>query len=247
MKILFSPSEAKIEGGLYPPLNSHSFTIPEHYQTVLPVLERYQNFIRQADNAALQKLFGIKKGSEIEKLRTLDLLRERTLPAIERYSGVAYEYLDYDTLEEEAQRYLQKHLIIFSNLFGPIFAGDRIPWYKLKQTESIGGFKTETYYKEKTSPLLDALLKDRFIIDLRAGYYLKFYTLKYPYVTMKFIKNGKVVSHWAKAYRGKVLRELAGVRPKNEAMLQEIPFEGLAIEEIRKTKLKTEYIYRIVT
>ncbi len=245
MKILFSPSEAKIEGGVYPPLNPHSFTIREHYQTVLPVLERYRSFVREADTSKLERLFGIKKKSEIERFATLDPFLERTLPAIERYSGVAYEYLDYKTLESEAKAFLGRSVIIFSNLFGPLFAKDTIPWYKLKQGEAIGDFKTETYYNEKESALLDALLERSFVVDLRAEYYRKFYTLKTPYVTMKFVKNGKVVSHWAKAYRGKVLRELARYRPKNETMLQEICFEGLSIEEIRKTKLKTEYIYSI--
>ncbi len=245
MKILFSPSEAKHEGGLYPPINPHSFSLDSHYQTVLPVLERYQAYLRTADLSALERLFGIKKPHEIERLRTLDLFSERTLPALERYSGVAYDYLDYPSLPEEAQTFLKEHLILFSNLFGPLLGGDLIPFYKLKQTEPIGTFRTESYYKEKESPLLDALLEGEFIVDLRAGYYLKFYTLPYPSITMKFLKNGRIISHWAKAWRGRIVRTLAMERPQNEAMLQEIRFEGLQIEEIRKTRLKTEYIYRI--
>jgi cytoplasmic iron level regulating protein YaaA (DUF328/UPF0246 family) len=62
---------------------------------------------------------------------------------------------------------------------------------------------------------------------------------------MKFKKNGKVVSHWAKAYRGKVLRELAKYQPNSIEEFENINFDGLAIEEIIEKKLKREYIFKI--
>ena len=62
---------------------------------------------------------------------------------------------------------------------------------------------------------------------------------------MKFIKNGKVVSHWAKAYRGKVLRKLSQVQPNTIEEFENINFEGLHVEEILVKKLKREYIFKI--
>ncbi|RUM73616.1 MAG: peroxide stress protein YaaA, partial [Sulfurovum sp.] len=63
--------------------------------------------------------------------------------------------------------------------------------------------------------------------------------------TLKFLKNGKVVSHWAKAYRGKVLHEVAkaGVETLDDFM--KLPIPGLQIEEIQTKKNKTEVIYAI--
>ena len=40
-------------------------------------------------------------------------------------------------------------------------------------------------------------------------FYEKFYKISKPYLTFKFIKNGKVVSHFAKAYRGILLKTMA--------------------------------------
>lgn len=37
----------------------------------------------------------------------------------------------------------------------------------------------------------------------------KFYKITRPYTTLKFLKNRKTVSHWAKVYRGIVLRNVS--------------------------------------
>ncbi|MDX1294644.1 MAG: peroxide stress protein YaaA, partial [Sulfurimonadaceae bacterium] len=84
------------------------------------------------------------------------------------------------------------------------------------------------------------------VLDLRAGYYDKFYKPSQPFTTLKFIKGGKVVSHWAKAYRGTVLRQLAlnSVDSLDDFMKLEI--EGLMVKEIKKVKNKTEIVFDIV-
>ncbi|MCB4755324.1 MAG: YaaA family protein, partial [Sulfurovum sp.] len=83
------------------------------------------------------------------------------------------------------------------------------------------------------------------ILDLRAGFYDKFYRPTKPYTTLKFIKEGKVVSHWAKAYRGLVLREIAKTGVKCIDAFMRLPIEGLRINEIQIQKNRTEIIYDI--
>jgi cytoplasmic iron level regulating protein YaaA (DUF328/UPF0246 family) len=122
-----------------------------------------------------------------------------------------------------------------------------IPDYKLKQGEKLGAFALEVFYNKHFTNAIDVYLKDEVVIDLRAGFYEKFYKLKQPYVTMKFIKEGKVVSHWAKAYRGIVLQEMAKNAVRSVDELMNIPIEGLVIKEIKKQKFKTEIVYDIVS
>jgi cytoplasmic iron level regulating protein YaaA (DUF328/UPF0246 family) len=62
---------------------------------------------------------------------------------------------------------------------------------------------------------------------------------------MKFIKNGKVVSHWAKAYRGIVLREMAKNKIKTEQDLLNLQIDKLTLIEIQETKNKKIIIYEI--
>jgi cytoplasmic iron level regulating protein YaaA (DUF328/UPF0246 family) len=120
-----------------------------------------------------------------------------------------------------------------------------LPDYKLKQGETFLNLKIEKFYSDNFSKVLDEYLKDEDIIDLRAGFYEKFYKIEKPYTTMKFIKDGKVVSHWAKAYRGIILKLLArnSIKTINELMNMEI--QNLKIEEIKKQKQKTEIVYSI--
>jgi cytoplasmic iron level regulating protein YaaA (DUF328/UPF0246 family) len=158
---------------------------------------------------------------------------------------VAFDYLSYDNLDEKEQQYIDNHVILFSNLFGPTRASDLIPEYRLKQGEAVADIKTEKFYNEHAANLMEAYLAEEEILDLRAGFYDKFYKPTKPYTTLKFIKDGKVVSHWAKAYRGIVLREIAKAGIETLKDFMKLPIEGLSIKEIQTKKNKTEIIYEI--
>ncbi|HFQ61959.1 MAG TPA: YaaA family protein [Epsilonproteobacteria bacterium] len=243
MKILLAPSETKKSGGQYTfdPSTLLFDTLMPHR---MKLLHTYINILQQGDMQVLSKMFGIKKEADILKHKK-DIIHELTMKAIERYTGVAFDYLNYETLSSEAQHYVDDNVILFSNLFGPIKASDLIPEYKLKQGESVGDIKTEKFYNEHSAHLMEDYLKEEEILDLRAGFYDKFYKPAKPYTTLKFIKDGKVVSHWAKAYRGIVLREIAKAGISSIEAFMKLPTKGLSIHEIQTKKNKTEIIYNI--
>lgn len=246
MYILFSPSEGKKTDGSHPALSQTKLLFPQLYEKRLSLLETYNKLINQGSLEQLHKLTGIKKEDEIKKYQT-DLFTSATMPALERYDGVAYDYLDIGTLSKEQKTYLYKHTIVFSNLFGPLLGGDLIPAYKFKQGSTLGDILTEKIYKKEFSSALDTLLHNELVVDLRAGFYEKFYALQQPFITMKFLKGGKSVSHWAKAYRGKVLRTLSQVQPKNEKELCDIEYEGLRfIESIPYKTNGTMLVYEVL-
>lgn len=244
MKILFSPSETKIGGGDIKCIDKNSFIFPELFEKRLEILEKYNNYLKNASNNDLEKLFGTKKIGVIEKYKQ-DIFKSPIMKAIQRYEGVAYDYLNYNSLEVSAQKYIDENTLIFSNIFGVIKADDKIPDYKLKQGESFENLKIDKFYSDNFSQTLDNYLLDEDILDLRAGFYEKFYTIKKPYLTMKFIKEGKVVSHFAKAYRGEILKLLALKNIKTFEQLLNLQIENLSIVEIKEQKLKKEIVYTI--
>ncbi len=246
MKVLFSPSETKTSRLYAPPIGENSFVFPHLYPKRSEVLHRYTSLLESTSSEDLQKLFGIKDSENLRNRLTQTPSDRLTCKAIERYDGIAYDYLSYATLDEQVQAWLGENVMIFSNLFGPILAHDFIPEYKLQQGETLGGFKPESFYKAYFSDALTSWIGDDTVLDLRAGFYEKFYTLNKPYITMKFLKKGKVISHFAKAYRGIVLRHVARVQPKDEADFSTIPFEGLRIVEIHQSRLKREYVCEII-
>ena len=243
MKILLAPSETKRSGGSEP---FHLSTLL--FESLLPhrtkLLHTYINVLQKGDMQVLSKMFGLKKESDILHHKK-DIIHELTMKAIERYTGVAFDYLGYEKLDANTQHYIDSHVILCSNLFGFLRADDMIPEYRLKQGEAIGEIKVERFYHEYGAPLMEEYLKDDEILDLRAGFYDKFYKPQKNYTTLKFIKDGKVVSHWAKAYRGIVLREIAKAGIESMAEFMKLPIEGLSIHEIQTKKNKTEINYTI--
>ncbi len=238
---LFSPSEGKHSGGS---LQTES-DLFLGYEPRKEILSSYNTIADSGDMEQVKALFGLKKESDALQYIN-DIYNAPLLPAIERYDGVAYDYLDYTTLGTEAQEYLKEQTIIFSNLYGPLKGGDLIANYKVKQGNSIGEIAPDKFYNERFSYQLDLFLMDKEVLDLRAGYYDKFYKSKQPYTTLKFLKNGKTVSHWAKAYRGIVLRTLAQHQVDSVEEFMKLEIEALKVEEIKVIKNKKEIVYSII-
>lgn len=246
MYILFSPSEGKKTGGDPAHLEQNQLLFPELYDKRLPLLKAYNTLILEGSSEELHKLTGIKNKEEIKTYQN-DLFSSATMPALERYDGVAYDYLDLSSLPTQSKKFLYEHCIIFSNLFGPIKGGNPIPSYKFKQGSTLNTIATEKTYKKEFSLALDELFKDELIIDLRAGFYEKFYALEQEFITMKFLKGGKSVSHWAKAYRGKVLQTLSKIQPKTKEELLCIEYEGVKfIESLPYKKKGTMLVYEVL-
>jgi len=228
VKILLAPAETKKEGGVLPPLNLNNFTLQKD------VIDEYEKFISSSSIEELSSWFGLKNLTICEKYKR-SILNLPTMKAIQRYTGVAFEAIQYENLTQKEQEYIDKNVVIFSNLFGSINANTLIPDYKFKQGALLPSLNTEKFYKKNLKDILDEDLKDE-VLDLRAGYYDKFYKPSASTITYKFLKGGKVVSHWAKHYRGELVRQIAVNNITNFADLMNFKFEGLNLIEIQEKK-----------
>ncbi len=238
MKILLAPAETKLEGGDLPPLDLSKFILQKD------VVTEYEKFISSSSIEELSKWFGLKNLELCKKYkRTIKELS--TMKAIQRYTGVAFEAIKYNELSSKAQNYIDENVIIFSNLFGVLNANTLIPDYKFKQGALLPNLNTEKFYKENLKAKLDLELGDE-ILDLRAGYYDKFYKPTASTITYKFLKNGKVVSHWAKHYRGELVKQIALNNITNFADLMNFKFDNLELVEIQEKKNIRTIIMNII-
>lgn len=237
MKILLAPSESKISGGdLEFQISKLSFN-DELGELRSSLWQKYLAVLNSGDDEQISLMSGLKTG--IPKNDNL------ALKAVERYSGVAFEHLDYKSLDKKAKGYLKENLLIFSNLFGVLACEDKIVNYKLKQGSKCAGIDTANYYKNALSALLDTKLVGQEILDLRAGFYDKFYVPKGEFIALKFTKNQKVVSHYAKAYRGLVLRYLAQNACESFKDFLALKIPNLKLNEITQIKNKITYSFEI--
>ena len=245
MKILFSPSEAKTAVSSNKFIDRGDFIFPNLYEKRCEILKIYDDFLQKATVEKISKLFGVKNLTDEPSLRE-SLFKKGAIKAVMRYDGVAYKHLDYRSLDSAAQDFIDKNTLIFSNLFGPVLAADALPEYKLKQGERIDGLNLEEFYRQNFSGEIDEWLGDDDILALRAEFYEKFYRIQKPFATFKFLKNDKVVSHYAKAYRGIVLRQVAQNGVKNFDELCKMDIENLRLIDVKKTGLKSEFLVQII-
>lgn len=229
MIILFSPSEEKIQNIEGKCLNIKDF----YFKKDEKLLKAYNDFLKNSSIEEKQGLFGSKKSFDIS------IFSSPTLEAIELYSGVAFKELDFTSLEKKAKDFCKENVIIFSNLFGPVFGGEKLPFYKLKQGKSFSFYKIAAHYKALNKNELDNFLKDEEIIDLRASYYESFYPLDLPHTKLIFRKNGKALSHNVKKTRGLLLKRLSSLKNLEKALLSFNPLS------IKKSKLKNACVYEL--
>lgn len=245
MKILLAPAETKNSGGDNKPFCKDNFFLEQLFNKRKEIFEIYETFVAKSSIDELSKWFGLKNLDEVTKYKQ-SLKNKPTMKAINRYNGVAFDALDYNNLDEKSKKYIDDNVILFSNLFGALMASDLIPDYKYKQGSKLPNIIVERFYSDNFSNALDDFVGQE-VIDLRAGFYEKFYKVKKANVlTFKFIKDGKVVSHWAKYYRGKVLQEIAKNAISSHEEFMNIHIDGLNLIEIQEKKNIKTLIMQIV-
>ncbi|RDU69370.1 peroxide stress protein YaaA, partial [Helicobacter aurati] len=225
--ILFSPSEDKIlkdvESSAAP--NKYSDFLSNlwygkellaHRKNLYNIYIKYiQQILQSQDSRILQELYGVKR-LEDKTLHELCLIaanrdshNSELMPAIRRYSGVAFQGLRYENLAYDAQYVILNRVLIFSNLFGVICARDTIPFYKLKQGSKLQNLSLKEVYQ----PFIPYLESTQYecVIDLRSSIYAKIWSPRNgcAHLFFEFYKNGKTISHYAKLYRGKILALLS--------------------------------------
>ena len=198
------------------------------------MVNEYEKLLKNSSIEELSKWFGLKNLKECERY-SKSILTKPTMKAIQRYAGVAFDALGYENLSKNEQNYCDNNVILFSNLFGVLKADDLIPDYKFKQGNELQNIDVIKRYKEEIKLSLDEYLGDE-VIDLRAGFYDKFYKPTASTITYKFLKDGKVVSHWAKHYRGLLVKALAQNNITSFAELMNLNIDGLTLIEIQEKK-----------
>ena len=163
--------------------------------------------------------------------------RLRTAPTARAdhvYSGVLYDALSPATLSTAARRRATSRLLVTSSLFGVVGPADRIPAYRLSGDAVAArpaGRRGRAHWRDSLGPALEEAAGDRLVVDLRSSMYAAFWrppaTLARRVATVRVLHEvaGKrqVVSHFNKATKGRIVRELleSGAAPRSPARLAE--------------------------
>jgi len=223
--ILLPPSEGKADGGRTrrswpqiaedPKLNHFASLNPQR-QAVIDALYRAVTDLPRAD---LEALFGVKDDAlDAALAANRSVLDAALLPAIERYTGVMFDFLDYAGMDSKSQRAFRSHTILFSGLWGLLRPGDLIPDYKLKIDAALPEIGLLTaFWKPHIGAVLNPMLTGHVVWDLLPGAHSRAWDGKADVKarwSIKFVerveKKGKLsyrtVSHWSKALKGALVR-----------------------------------------
>ncbi|MET0767739.1 MAG: peroxide stress protein YaaA [Aeromicrobium sp.] len=159
------------------------------------------------------------------------LADEPAARADEIYTGVLFSALDLSSLDDSSRCRADESLAIASALFGLVRPGDRIPAYRLSGGVTLP--RLGTVAGRWRTPLPRAMQEatgDGLLIDLRSGTYTALGKPPAPLAertaTMRVLHehNGqrKVVSHFNKATKGRIVRGLleSGADPRSIDELQ---------------------------
>ncbi|UBU10938.1 YaaA family protein [Nonomuraea gerenzanensis] len=202
MLILLPPSEGKSSQGSGPPVGELSFpALDKHRTRVLNAL------IRASKRRDALDVLGLTPGLAGELDKNAALKSAPTLPAAALYTGVLYDNLGLESLDEESRRRAEESLLIFSGLWGVVKITDRIPPYRLSMgvnLPQLGGLAA--FWRPKVTKELDRI--PGLVVDLRSATYAGAWQPGSRSVTVRVFRDGKVVSHMAKATRGEIARAL---------------------------------------
>ncbi|MEO3873069.1 peroxide stress protein YaaA [Nonomuraea sp. B12E4] len=202
MLMLLPPSEGKAHEGDGPPVGELSF----------PALDRTRKrvitaLVRASKRRDALDVLGLTPGLAGELAKNAALKTAPTLPAAALYTGVLYDNLGLDTLDSDARRRAEDSVLIFSGLWGVVKITDRIPPYRLSMGVNLpplGGLAA--FWRPQITKELDRV--SGLVVDLRSATYTGAWQPGSRSVTVRVFRDGKVVSHMAKATRGEIARAL---------------------------------------
>ena len=218
--ILLPPSEGKTAPRRGKPLDLGRLSFPsltEPREEVLDALVSLCTTDGGGDVGKAAEVLGLGRTQTDEVLRNAELRNAPTARADEVYSGVLYDALDVPTLDTSARRRASGRLAIVSGLFGLVRPGDRIPAYRLSGSVSLPGIgPLGSFWADRTDEAVREAAGRGLVVDLRSSTYASFWrpdagtARRVVNVRVLHEVEGtrKVVSHFNKATKGRLVRSL---------------------------------------
>jgi uncharacterized protein len=162
--------------------------------------------------------------------RNAGLLTAPAARADRIYTGVLYDALDLASLDPAARRRATRWLVIMSSLFGAVRPSDPIASYRLSGDTKLPGLGTvSAHWRGHLGPVLAQAAGSGLVVDLRSATYAAFWKppadLASRVATVRVLHevdgHRKVVSHFNKATKGRIVRALLadGSAPRTPAEL----------------------------
>lgn len=250
MLILLPPSEGKSAPRKGAPLDLRTLSLTGLTPARESVIDALVSLCSDRPGDAMDVL-GIPKTQP--ELIDLDAgLREAPTARVDRiYTGVLYDALDAATLPTAAKRRAAARVLVTSSVFGLVGLGDRIPAYRLSGDTTLPGLgPVQAHWRRHLPDAMRDHAGHGLVIDLRSQMYAAFWRtdeIAQRTATVRVLHETggvrKVVSHFNKATKGRIVRALLedGAAPRTPAALADVMQDlGWTVEMGAATKHGTQ-------
>lgn len=229
MLVLLPPSEGKASSGRGAPLKTESLSLPGLTAAREAVLTELVELCAGDEDKA-REVLGLSEGLRGEVAKNAELRTAGTRPAGEIYTGVLYDALGLASLDTAAKRRAARSLLVFSGLWGAVRVTDRIPSYRCSMGVKLPGLGAlGAHWRTPMASVLPEVAGSGLVLDLRSAAYAAAWKPKGEVagrtasVRVLHAPTRKVVSHFNKATKGRIVRGLltSGADPKGPAELVE--------------------------
>ena len=230
MLTLLPPSEGKAAPARGAALSLPSLSLPVLTPAREAVIEALVTLCSGSPEKAADVLGVPKTQPELVALNA-SLRTAPTARADRVYTGVVYDALSAATLSPAAKRRLTSRVMVTSSVFGLVGMGDRIPAYRLSGDTTLPGLGgVQAHWRAHLGPGVLEALGSGLLMDLRSGTYAAFWRpdeVAARTATVRVLHEvggvRKVVSHFNKATKGRIVRALleSGAAPRTPAKLAE--------------------------
>ncbi|GAA1841525.1 YaaA family protein [Agromyces salentinus] len=229
MLLLLPPSETKREGGSGAPLDLASLSYPELTDLRSELVDRLIALCADESVALKALKLGPRLVKEVEHDR---LLRTSpTMPALDRFTGVLFDALDAETLDDASRRFAADTTFVHSALFGLLGALDPIPAYRLSHDSRVPGVSLRRYWREAISSRISE--HAGVVLDLRSEAYADLgpsparqESLFVRVVTVDAGGQRRALNHFNKQAKGRFTRRFLETRPIIDAIDDLIDWAG---------------------
>ncbi|MFE9438032.1 peroxide stress protein YaaA [Streptomyces sp. NPDC006602] len=250
MLVLLPPSEGKASSGRGAPLKLESLSLPGLTEARAAVLDELVELCVGDEDKACAVL-GLSEGLRGEVAKNAELRTAGARPAGEIYTGVLYDALGLASLDAAAKRRAARSLLVFSGLWGAVRVTDRIPSYRCSMGVRLPGIGAlGAHWRTPMASALPEAAGGGLVLDLRSSAYAAAWKPKGEVagrtatVRVLHAPTRKVVSHFNKATKGRIVRSLlsAGIAPKGPAeLVTALRDLGYEVEAVAPAKAGTAW------
>jgi cytoplasmic iron level regulating protein YaaA (DUF328/UPF0246 family) len=234
MFIIFSPSKGMNFNNEIVSKKRTKYIFEKKYKEIHNELKKY-------NKDEIANIMKIKNQILDDVYNSIHKTKRVYLPAILAYNGIAYRKLNIKSYDNEMKEYLDKHLLIFSAMYGINQPYDLISYHRLDMTMKI--FKDKSLYsfwKDDINKYIEKNSTDNLIINLASKEFSKLIDRKkHNIIDIEFkeFSNGKLksIATNSKKMRGTMLDFMIKNKIKDYNLLKNFNLDGYLFSEKEST------------